>query len=218
MIKDSNFFCSWSGGKDSCLSLYHALQKGGHACFLLTMLTEEGSRSRSHGLPKALIEKQAFSLKIPLITRSATWDDYEREFISALKELERKGIKAGVFGDIDIDDHRRWVERVCAHTAVKPCHPLWKKGRKELLEQFIRKGFKATVISVKGGLMDRQFLGKVLDEDVVREIEKTGVDVSGEQGEFHTVVTDGPVFSFPLELRLGEQYFHDGYWFQDVSV
>ena len=90
--------------------------------------------------------------------------------------------------------------------------------RKELLLEFINEGFKATIVAVRDGVLDRSFLGRVLDEDTVKEIEEAGVDASGEEGEFHTVVTDGPVFSFRIDLKPGEQYFYEGCWFQDVSV
>ncbi len=217
-INSSSFFCSWSGGKDSCLALYRAIREGGSPHFLFTMFSEGGERSRSHALHISLIGKQAQALGLPVITRSATWDDYEREFISALYGLKAEGIEAGVFGDIDIDQHRQWVERVCCYAGIKPFHPLWKEKRRELLDEFVNEGFKAVIIAVKDGVLDKRFLGKILDEDIIREIEKAGVDASGEEGEFHTVVIDGPTFSFPVNIQLKEQYFHDGYWFQDVSL
>lgn len=217
-IENCHFFCSWSGGKDSCLALYRSLKAGGKPRLLLTMLTENGERSRSHGLCIDLVRKQAAALKIPLVTRSASWDVYENVFISALDGFAADGIGFGVFGDIDIDDHRRWVEKVCRRTGIQPCFPLWKEKRKELLLEFINEGFKATIVAVRDGVLDRSFLGRVLDEDTVKEIEEAGVDASGEEGEFHTVVTDGPIFSFRIDLKPGEQFLYDGCWFQDVSV
>ena len=191
--------------------------KGRETRLLLTMLTENGESA----IPRPLYrpcQKQAAALKIPLVTRSASWDVYENVFISALDGFAADGIGFGVFGDIDIDDHRRWVEKVCRRTGIQPCFPLWKEKRKELLLEFINEGFKATIVAVRDGVLDRSFLGRVLDEDTVKEIEEAGVDASGEEGEFHTVVTDGPVFSFRIDLKPGEQYFYEGCWFQDVSV
>jgi uncharacterized protein (TIGR00290 family) len=212
------FFCSWSGGKDSCLALYHALREGGRPRLLLTMLTEGGERSRSHGLHITVIEKQAEELGIPLVTRAATWDDYEREFISALRELKKDGIEIGVFGDIDMDDHRKWVERVCSSVALQSHLPLWKKARRDLLEELLGAGFTATIVTVKDGVLDRRFLGKVLNASVIEEIDREGIDASGEEGEYHTVVTDGSIFSHPIQLEMGKQVLRDGYWFLDVSV
>ena len=217
-IKGCSFCCSWSGGKDSCLALYRAMREGGRPRFLLTMLAEGGERSRSHGLPVALIQKQALALGIPLIVRATSWDDYEVTFISALRELRKDGIEVGVFGDIDIDAHGEWVEQACSAAAIWPYQPLWKKARRHLLEELFEAGFKATIVALKEGALDRQFLGKTLDTDLVGEIESTGIDASGEEGEYHTVVTDGPIFSAPLYLDIKGRILRDGYWFLDASA
>lgn len=105
-IKGRPFFCSWSGGKDSCLALYHAIQCGGVPKFLLTMMADERDRSRSHGLSKKLLEEQARQLGIPIIFRKASWDEYEKIFIEAIREFKAQGIGAGVFGDIDVEPNR----------------------------------------------------------------------------------------------------------------
>jgi uncharacterized protein (TIGR00290 family) len=214
----SSFFCSWSGGKDSCLALYRAIKEGGRPRLLLTMLTEGNERSRSHGLPVNLIQKQASALGIPLVTRAATWDSYEREFISALREIKKEEIAVGVFGDIDLEDHRKWVERVCASAAIQPYHPLWKKERHDLLKELLEAGFTAMIVAAKDGVLDKRFLGRTINEDVIKDIVGEGIDASGEGGEYHTVVIDGPIFSHPINLEMGDQVLRDGYWFIDVSV
>lgn len=214
----NKFFCSWSGGKDSCLALYYAIREGGNPGKLLTMLIGDGERSRSHGLPLNLLKKQSLSLNIPLITRATSWEDYEENFVSILRKIKREGITAGVFGDIDLEEHRVWVEKVCARVDIKPYLPLWKKPRRRLLEDFIESGFKATIVAVKDGVLDRRFLGEVLDLTLIEDLENEGVDASGEEGEFHTVVTDGPIFSFEISLKKKEQVFSNGYWFQNVEV
>lgn len=216
-IKDWPFFCSWSGGKDSCLALYRAFRGGGRPRFLLTMLAEGGQRSRAHGLPVTVIGRQSSALGIPLITRATSWDDYEATFIAALRKLKEDGVGVGVFGDIDVDAHREWVERVCSSAAIRPRLPLWKEDRHTLLEELIEVGFKATIIAVKEGVLDGRFLGKTLDLGVVREIKAAGIDASGEQGEYHTVVTDGPIFSAPLRLDIRGQIARGGYRFLDAS-
>ena len=218
MIKDCSFFCSWSGGKDSCLSLYRAIKEGGRPRFLLTMLREEGERSRSHGLPVNLIRQQASSLGVPVVVRSSSRDDYEKVFFSALCEIKEEGVEVGVFGDIDLEVHREWVERVCSSGGVSPYFPLWQEDRRVLLEELLEAGFKATIVSVKEDVLDRDFLGKTLNMEVIKEMESVGIDASGEAGEYHTVVTDGPIFSTPLRLEEKGQIFRQGYWFLDVSV
>lgn len=217
-IKGCPFFCSWSGGKDSCLALYRAIREGGRPRSLLTMLTEGGERSRSHGLSVSLIRRQASALGIPVVVRATSWDNYEATFIAALCALQKDGIEVGVFGDIDIDSHREWVERVCSCTAIRPYHPLWKKARRDLLGELLELGFEATIVAVKEGVLDRRFLGTTLNMDVIGEIESIGIDPSGEGGEYHTVVTDGPTFTFALSLEMKEQVLRDGYWFLDVST
>jgi uncharacterized protein (TIGR00290 family) len=217
-IENKNFFCSWSGGKDSCLALYKSIKEGGTPSKLLTMLVENGKRSRSHGLHLEILRAQASSLNIPLITGAASWDNYESTFVSLLEKIKSEGIRAGVFGDIDIEDHRKWVKRVCETVGVEVYHPLWKRPRKGLLEEFIDTGFKAVIIAIKDGVLDRSFLGRVLDYDLIKEFEKQGVDPSGEEGEYHTVVVDGPIFSYKIPIRIREQILSNGYWFQNVSI
>lgn len=218
-ISGKSFFCSWSGGKDSCLAFYRSVQNGGIPCLLLTMMNETGDRSRSHGLPLELLEKQALALNLPFWTRAAGWSDYESVFVKALTELKnQKGIPAGVFGDIDLEPHREWVEKVCSRTGIEPFEPLWNEARSDLLDEFIGLGFKAVVVAVKDGVLGKEFLGKTLDPEIITKFKGIGIDPSGEKGEYHTVVVDGPNFGFPIRIELREQVFFDGYWFQDVSV
>jgi len=212
------FFCSWSGGKDSCLALYHAIQNGGRPESLLTILSADGATSRSHALPKVLIEAQARSLGLRPVFRSASWQEYEAEFISALHEFKKSGIEVGVFGDIDVDSHREWVRRVCGIAGIVPVHPLWKRDRRELLEEFIGLGFSAQIIVINEQKLDKNFLGKIILAQTISEMEETGIDPSGELGEYHTVVTDGPIFSSKVEIRSAGQYHHEGYWFLKVDL
>ncbi len=212
-ISGRPFFCSWSGGKDSCLALYHAIQNGGNPHSLLTILSEDGVTSRSHALPKPLIEKQARSLGLKPVFRSASWEQYETEFIAALQEFKRSGIEVGVFGDIDVDAHREWVRRVCSIARIEPVHPLWKRNRRELLEEFIALGFIAQIVVINEQKLDAQFLGQNIQRQSISEMEEAGIDPSGELGEYHTVVTNGPIFSSRVAIKTVEQEYHDGYWF-----
>lgn len=217
-LKNSNFFCSWSGGKDSCLSLYRGIKEGGNAKLLFTMFTENGRRSRSHGLDKKIIEMQSHSLGIPLKVCSASWQDYEKVFVKTLKDIKKKDIDIGIFGDIDIEEHKDWVTSVCDKALIQPYLPLWKGGRIELLNEFISLGFKAQIVAMKDGIMDKSFLGKTLDQEIVKKLKDMGIDPSGENGEFHTVVTDGPIFRDPIRIRFKDEVLNDGYWFIDAEV
>lgn len=211
------FFCSWSGGKDSCLALYRVLQQGDRAAALLTMLTEDGIRSRSHGLSLDLLQAQARSLDIPLITRPASWDRYEEAFVAALKGFSAQGIDHGVFGDIDLEHHLQWVENVCGRAGIQPHEPLWQQARRDLLQEFIGLGFTATVVAIRQESLDSSFLGRTLDLATVADMEAAGIDASGEKGEYHTVVTSGPIFAAPIELEFRGEHAHDGYLFVDVA-
>jgi uncharacterized protein (TIGR00290 family) len=214
----SLFFSSWSGGKDSCLALYHAIQHDGIPKALLTMMTEGKERSRSHGLPITVLKNQATSLEIPLVLSNSSWADYEETFLTAAREFKKEGVEYGVFGDIDLEPHLEWVERICASVSIQVCEPLWKRDRSELLEEFLSLGFKAMIIAVKQGTLDNNFLGKPLDHHVISDMKEAGIDASGENGEYHTVVIDGPIFSSPIHLEKGRQVIMNGYGFLDVSV
>jgi len=214
--KGARFFCSWSGGKDSCLALHRALEAGGGPCVLLTMMTEAGDRSRSHGLSEALLREQASCLGLPIVLHPASWASYEEVFISAVGDLEGTGVRHGVFGDIDLEEHRAWVERVCRTAGVSAHEPLWKGDRRDLLREFIDSGFTATVVAIRDGVLPEEVLGRRIDWSLVDELEAAGVDASGEKGEYHTVVTDGPIFERPLRTEHGVRIVRDGYRFLDV--
>jgi diphthine-ammonia ligase len=211
-----SFFCSWSGGKDSCLALYHAIQNGGRPKYLFTMMTEDDHTSRSHGLPRSLLEQQARALGIPIVFRSATWDEYEATFLAALHEFKAEGVEAGVFGDIDVESNRDWCQRVCNSGGILPIHPLGKRPRRELLEEFIDLRFKARIVVTKADKLGSEWLGRSIDRYTLGKLEKAGIDASGELGEYHTVVTDGPIFQSGIVLKIREKVLHDGYWFMRV--
>lgn len=194
------------------------MQTGGRPAYLLTMMTEQGKRSRSHGLLPSIIEAQAEALSLPLMVVSTSWDTYEEYFVSALGELKNDGIADGIFGDIDLEPHREWVEKVCSRHEITPHLPLWQQERRTLLADFLDAGFAATIVTVNNDRLDAEFLGRTLDWQTIEDLEKAGVDACGEEGEYHTVVTDGPIFSKPLTLQHGEVISHDGYSFIDVTL
>ncbi len=217
-IKGKEFFCSWSGGKDSCLALYHAIKNGGKPKYLLTMCMDKEDRTRSHGLNLGIVQAQAHSMSIPIVTCNTTWDDYEENFLRIIKGFKKEGIVHGVFGDIDLEDHLNWIERVCSSAEINPYEPLWKRGRHDLLEELILSGFNAMIIATKNGVLDKSFLGRTVDRHLISELEKAGIDASGEEGEYHTVVTDGPIFSSTISIDPGEQISRDSYSFLDVEI
>lgn len=217
-LNGREFFCSWSGGKDSCLALYRTVRRGGVARRLFTMLSEDGQRSRSHGLTPAVLAAQAAAMNLPWTTGRAGWDGYEAAFLARLAEFRAEGIGDGVFGDIDLEPHRQWVERVCGLQAITAHLPLWLEARRSLLAEFIGAGFSATIVAVSDARLPTSFLGRQLDWATVADLEAAGADACGEEGEFHTVVTDGPLFAAPLVLKHGAVVGHSGYSFLEVAL
>ena len=127
-------FLSWSGGKDSMLALHRALAAGTKVEALLAMFDETGERSRSHALPTRLMQAQADALGIPLVMRQASWTDYESVFTDQLHRFAAGGITHGLFGDIDLQAHRDWEEKVCDAAGIAAVLPLWKEPRQALVD------------------------------------------------------------------------------------
>ncbi len=217
-LSGSSIFCSWSGGKDSCLALYNAVRSGAQPKSLITMFIEDGVRTRSHGLDRAVIEAQADSLGISLITRNCSWSTYEKKFVEAAQECRETDCTHGVFGDINIEPNRLWEEKVCAAAMVEPCLPLWKKQRGDHIHEFIEAGFTAYVAVVHAEKLPKALLGRKFDEELIEEFKAARIDLSGEEGEYHTVVVDGPLFDYPVSLQAGETVLRSGYWFLDFRV
>jgi uncharacterized protein (TIGR00290 family) len=198
---------SWSGGKDSCLALWRAQKLGINITHLLTALDESGLKTRSHGVSKALIFAQGEALGMCNAFISASWKDYEQDFISMLQQLHAEGISEAIFGDIDLLPHRDWEEKVCAAANMKATLPLWNENRLDLVNEFLNTGFKARVTCVDGRFLGESFVGVEFDAQFIGSLPE-GVDTCGENGEFHTFVYDGPNFSHPVKWKsLGKQKY-----------
>jgi uncharacterized protein (TIGR00290 family) len=196
-------FASWSGGKDSALALCRAKEQGLNVTTLLTMLDETKERSRSHAVPLHVMQAQADALGLNLITPSASWSDYERVFIDTLKTLKGQGFTTGVFGDIDLQPHRDWEEKVCAEAGLEPLLPLWHEPRERLAREVLNLGFRAVVVCVNGRYLNETFCGREYDESFLKDLPE-GVDACGENGEFHTFVYNGPIFQKPVDVHVAE--------------
>lgn len=211
-----NLICSWSGGKDSCFAL---MQMNHKPTVLLNALNENGEISRSHGLHTSVLQAQAKAMNVPIDFISATWADYTENFIQKLQKLTQKHeLTDAVFGDIDIEVHREWEEKVCQSASLN-CHlPLWQQDRKDLVCNMIESGIVAMIVSCNDHLV-QTFLGKIINLETIAELENKGVDVCGENGEFHTVVLDCPLFASPIDVLLGEKRSNGtGYNFIDISI
>jgi uncharacterized protein (TIGR00290 family) len=194
--------CSFSGGKDSCLALWRACQVAElDVRALLVMFDESGERSRSHALPPAIVAKQAEALGLELVMRSASWKTYEQVFVDALKELRGAGFEVAIFGDIDLEAHRAWEEKVCAAAGMSARLPLWQTDRNALVSEVLEAGFRARVVCVDSRYLGDDFCGREYDAAFIRDL-PSGVDACGENGEFHTLVYDGPNFGRPVAFEI----------------
>ena len=213
-----NAFVSWSGGKDGALSYYRAM-KNFHVTHLLNMVAENGQISRSHGIRTGVLRLQAEAMDLTIVQPKSSWDTYEAEFKRALSGLKDKGIEAGIFGDIDFEEHREWVERVSRESGLEAVLPLWgEKNRENLIEELIEAGFEAVVVATKKNLLGPQWLGRRIDRDFVRDISKIkGVDISGEKGEYHTLVISGPIFKKRINILKSEKVSRGEHSFLDIS-
>jgi len=132
--------------------------------------------------------------------------------VAVLHELRAQGVEAGVFGDIDLEGHRVWVEGVC-EVADLSCHlPLWQEPRRRLIGELLEGGVRATVVAVDAAKLDASFLGRELTAELVAELEAAGADACGEEGEYHTMVSAAPLFSAPVPLVWDGREERDGHW------
>ena len=171
------------------------------------MFDETGERSRSHAVSLEVMRAQAESLGLELIMPIASWKDYQQVFIEELVKLKSQNVEAAIFGDIDLQAHRDWEEKVCAAAQIEAVLPLWNENRLDLVNEFLAEGFRSVVICVNEEYLPKDFCGRVFDEQFIRDL-PTGVDACGENGEFHTFVFDGKLFKNPVPYKIDEIYHH----------
>ena len=195
-----NFLTSWSGGKDSCYAMMQAVNEGLIPKVLLNMMNENGQISRSHGLPLSILNQQAQKMQLPLEGIPTTWGDYEAKFISTLKTHKIKyDLDAAVFGDIDLQAHKDWEDKVCKAASLKAILPLWQQDRIKLVNEMIENGIETMIVSCNT-IMGESYLGKILTKELALELKEKGIDPCGENGEFHTLVLNCSLFSERITL------------------
>lgn len=217
-MNNTQALVSWSGGKDSCFALMQMMTSDIKPVVLLNVLNEEGKISRSHGIPLSILQAQSQALQLPLHCVASSWKDYEKNFIEALSLLKRDfGLSNAVFGDIDLQEHRDWEEKVCKQAGLTAQLPLWKKDRKQLVLAMINAGIHAVIVSCNE-VMGKDFLGRKVDRGLIDDLEKIGVDPCGENGEYHTLVTDAPVFRNEVDVVITDKVLHENYWFAQLAL
>ncbi len=205
---------SWSGGKDSCLACYKAIKQGYKIKYLLNFISRESKRGCFHGLEGKLLKFQAELIGIPLVQKEVSPDmkKYEEEFKSAVTELKGKDTGAMVFGDIYLLEHQNWVKRVCSELDIKAIEPLWNHSPRKIIEEFLKTGFKAIIVSCKADAMGKEYIGRYIDRDLIAELEAKNICPCGEKGEFHTLVVDGPIFRKPIKITKSSIIIKEGFW------
>lgn len=199
---------NWSGGKDAALSLYKIQQeKQYEITCLFTTVNEEYRRVSMHGVREALLHQQAKALNIPLeilyLDENIDLAGYNRALKEALNTFAADGISHAVFGDIFLEDLRKYREQQLLTVGMTGVFPLWKINTSQVINEFWDAGFKAIVTCVNARLLHKHFAGRIIDKDFIHDLPK-GVDPCGEHGEFHSFVFDGPLFSKPLNFTIGE--------------
>ncbi|WP_109440975.1 diphthine--ammonia ligase [Acinetobacter haemolyticus] len=215
---NSRSIVSFSGGKDSSLALYHAMQSG-TVIGLIVMLEEQGQRSRSHAMPLDIIRAQADAIGLPVFMASSSWADYENKFITLLEDAKQQDAEVLVTGDLDMPEHGCWHDRVTQQVGLKLGMPLWLRPHREVVEEFITLGFQSIIVTVNLKLgMKVEDLGKILTLEYIQELENRGIDPCGEGGEFHTTVIDGPIFNKAIPVRHGDIVYHEEYAFLPLEL
>ena len=211
-----SYIASWSGGKDGCLACYKAMLGGYNISHLVNFISKEYRRVSFHGTEAKLIQLQSEAIGVPLLQKETTEDGYEQEFKETLRSLLPEGIKGMVFGDIYLQEAKEWVEKVCAELGIEAVEPLWGKGPEEILCDFIDAGFEAVIVSAQSEFIGREWIGRQVDGNFRDYLKAKNIDVCGENGEYHTLVIDGPIFNKRIEMIEAETINRGGHWFLDT--
>ena len=211
-------FTSWSGGKDSCFACYRANDSGLKVRYLLNMVTEDGKQSWTHGLSAEILQIQSKAIGIPLVQRRTASANYETEFKNILLSLKHEGISGGVFGDIDFEEHRQWIEKVCQYADITPHLPLWGQSQDKIMSDIIDLGFEAVIVATKADLLGEEWLGHKVDLEFLSAIKQSkDITPCGEAGEYHTFVIDGPLFKKRVEILDSNKVLREGHWFLEIA-
>lgn len=216
-MPEKAYLVSWSGGKDSAFACYLALAQGYKISHLVNFISQQYQRVSFHGTESRLIQMQSQAIGIPVLQKETTPDGYEAEFKEAVRSLLPEGIKGMVFGDIYLDEHREWVERVCGELGIEAVEPLWGKSPESILTDFIDAGFEAIIVSAQARLIDEEWMGKRVDRDFMDYLKAKDIDLCGENGEYHTLVVNGPLFKRRIEITESRTIKRDSYWFLDTQ-
>jgi uncharacterized protein (TIGR00290 family) len=216
VAKTKKAYFNWSSGKDSALALYKILQQNEYEIgTLLTNVNQDFSRISMHGLHESLLDAQVQSLGLPLqklyFPAEVTMELYDQKMHETVSGLKVQGYDYAVFGDIFLEELKAYRDSKLAEVNVQGVYPLWKQNSHDLMHEFLDLGFKAITVCVNAKVFGEgspaagmEFVGRIIDEQFLKDLSES-VDVCGENGEFHTFVFDGPIFSKPIDFKIGEK-------------
>lgn len=203
-FSERKFVASYSGGKDSILAIYRAIKLGMKPVSLIITYNTDMERSWFHGIPDDLLTEVSDSLDIPIKLIKTSGEDYAANFENELKAQKENGAEICVFGDIDLEEHLQWCTARCDAAGIEAFFPLWQEDRKALVDEFIENGFTANIIVVDTNRLSEKHLGMKLSPETISSIISEGADACGENGEYHTFVSNGPLFRTPVSFCYGE--------------
>lgn len=225
---------NWSGGKDSALALLKALRSGEYDIVsLLTTVNRDSRRSTMHAIPESLLRMQADSIGLPIhvvdLTPKGDMSDYEHAMQAAVGRFSAQGVRHFIFGDIYLHDVRSYREKQLARYGIGVVEPLWDKPPAEVIEEFLASGLRTVIVTTMADKLGREYIGRTIDRGLVESL-PADVDPCGENGEYHTLCYDGPLFRRPVPFVLGEPFLfshevglEDGsrktfsYWFAGIK-
>ena len=212
-------YVAWSSGKDSAYAL-HQVRRSGEVEIvgLLTTTNETFNRVAMHGVRDELLDRQAAALGLPCLKVKLPWpctnDIYEARMAEACERIKKDDVRHIVFGDLFLEDLRAWREQKLAETGMTGLFPLWKRDTAALAREMLDAGMVAHLACIDLKKLDRSFAGRRFDAALLGDL-PAGIDPCGENGEFHTVVSAGPMFSRPISIQPGEIVERDGFVFAD---
>lgn len=224
-------YFNWSTGKDSALALYHLLRNPVYSVEkLVTSINKDLDRVTIHGLRRSMMEKQLNALSLPVKTielpENTSMETYNQLMKETVEGLKSEGFTTAAFGDIFLEDLKKYREEQLSRVGMKAVFPLWKRNTREIMTEFLDLGFKSIVVCCNNKVLDESFVGRIIDEEFLNDLPEE-VDPCGENGEFHTFCFDGPIFSTPIQFEIGEKIYREypaptdkdkniGFWFCDL--
>lgn len=215
-------FISWSSGKDAAFALCEAQRLGlADVVGVLTTINEVYDRVAMHGVRDSLLDRQIEELGLPVIKvplpSPCPNDVYEARMAEATTHIKAQGVRHMIFGDLFLEDIRAYRDAKLAAAGMEAIYPLWRRDTRTLAEEMIASGLAAHIVCLDPRRIDRAFAGRNFDHELLREL-PPGIDPCGENGEFHTVVSAGPMFQSAIPVTIGETVEREGFVFTDVVI